>query len=190
MIYRNNFFIAKYSYSPITQYHKIKPYLKVHYVFSVLLFTPYANSDQIIYFILIVFLGIEISTFRKLFYSSKLDKIKCFLLIISCAIFMSHLTIHENIGPYSSNKKFFILKVTYFLKTSLLNLHKKTVNLKHYFILFKIPYYILRLISVYMMLNNGLKILYLCTKYESVLETAIFSLNSIKKNCKFTVKTT
>nr|YP_010951734.1 hypothetical protein RU988_pgp121 [Laurencia elata]WMP12673.1 hypothetical protein [Laurencia elata] len=190
MIYRNSFFIAKYSYSPITQYHKIKPYLKVHYVFSLLFFTPYTNSDQIINFILITFLVIEISIFRKLLYSSKLDKIKFIVLTICYMTLMNQLTIHKNINSYNSNKKFFILKLTYFVKTSLVNLHKNTVNLKHYFILFTIPHYILRLISIYIMLSNGLNILYLCTKYESVLETAIFSLNIIKKNCKFTIKTT
>nr|WMP12247.1 hypothetical protein [Laurencia verruciformis] len=190
MIYRNSFFITKYSHSPITQYHKIRPYLKVYSVFSILLFAPYTNSDQIINFILIILLAIEISAFKKLLYLSKLDKIKFIIFTVFYITFMNQLTIHKNINDYNSNKKFFILKLTYFFKTSLVNLHKNIINFKQYFILFTIPNYILRMISIYIMLNNGLNILYLCTKYENVLEIAICSLDSIKKNCNFTIKTT
>lgn len=188
MIYRNSFFITKYSHSPITQYHKIKPYLKVYYVFSILLFAPYTNSDQIINFILIIFLVIEVSTFKKLLHLSKLDKIKFIVFTIFYITSMNQLTIYENIDHYNNNKKFFILKLTYFFKTSLVNLHKNIINLKQYFILFTIPNYLLRLISIYIMLNNGLNILYLCTKYENVLETAICSLNSIKKKLQLYYK--
>ena len=190
MIYRNSFFIANYSYSPITKYHRIKSYLKINYVFSILLFVPYKDSDRIINFMLMVFLVIEISTFRKLLYLSKLSKIKFIVLVTLCITLMNQLTINENINSHNINKKFFILKLRYFFKASSVSLHKNIVNLKHYFILFTVPRYILRLISIYTMLHKGLKMLYLCTKYESVLETVIFSLNSIKKNCNFTVRTT
>nr|YP_010951519.1 hypothetical protein RU987_pgp122 [Laurencia catarinensis]WMP12458.1 hypothetical protein [Laurencia catarinensis] len=182
MIHRNNFFIARYSYSPITQYHRIKPYFKVHYIFSVLLFAPYINSNHIINFILITFSVVEISGFRKLLYSSNLNKVKLIVLVIYYITFMNQSKIYYNTNFHNVHKKFFVLKLTYFLKTSLLNLHKNTVDLKHYFILLRIPNYILKLIFIYIMFNNGLNILYLCTKYENIVEIIIVSLNNIKKN--------
>lgn len=190
MIYINSFFTTKYSYSPKTQYHKIKTNLKVDYIFSILLFAPYTNSDYIINFILIIFLGVEISNFRKLLCLSKFKKTKFIILTIFYTTLMNQLTVYENINPYNNGKKLSMLKLTYFFKTSFVNLHRNTVNLKYYFILLTIPNYILRLISIYIMLKNGLNILYLCTKYESVLEVAIASLNRIKKNFNFTIKTT
>nr|WMP11822.1 hypothetical protein [Laurencia australis]WMP12033.1 hypothetical protein [Laurencia australis] len=190
MIYRNSIFITKYSYSPITQYHKIKPYFKVHCIFSILLFAPYISSNQAIYFMLIIFLLIEISSFGKLLYSSNLKKIKLMILMIYCIIFMNQITIHNNINSLNEYKKLSILKLklTYFLKISLLKVHKNIVNLKHYFILLTIPNYVLKLISIYVMLNNLLKILYLCTKYENVLETFIINLNRIKKKLQLHCK--
>nr|CRF40105.1 Hypothetical protein orf269 [Laurencia snackeyi] len=181
MIYKNNFFITKYSYSPITQYHKIKTSVKVYCVFGVLLFAPYILSNQIINCILILFLVIEINTFRELLYSYNLKKVQFIVSMIYYIISINQRKIYKYTNLSYRNKQLSRLKLAYFLKISWMNLNKNTINLKQCFILCNIPNYVSRIISVYIMLNSAIKILYLCTKYESALEVVINSLNKTKK---------
>nr|ARW68694.1 hypothetical protein [Palisada sp.] len=178
----NNFYVGQYLYSPISRYHKIQTYLKVKYIFSILLITPYIDSNHTINYILILSLVIETNILKKLLYSFQLSNIKFIIFFIAYTIMINKLTVYGGINYHQIELSKLLLPS--FCQVPKIYLNRCKIFIKYNIFIILVPKYILKVTCLLAMLNSIMKTLYLCTKYEVILETAIINLNNIQKIIK------
>lgn len=185
-MYRNILFISRYLYSPTTKYHYIKSYIKVNYIFGILLLLPYLNSYKILTFILFLALSIEKNIVYKAIHKFNLNRIKFIVILIYYTILVDQLK--HNRDKCSNRIQFTQLTIPYFLSIYSNSLKTKKTAMIYYLILLSINKAILRLIYIFFLSNNILSTFYLCTKYETVLEVIIGYFNIIKQKIKLNYK--
>nr|YP_009944579.1 hypothetical protein [Osmundea sinicola]QFR99873.1 hypothetical protein [Osmundea sinicola] len=179
MTYKNQLFISNYLYSPKTKYHNIPVQIKVIYIFLTLFFLPYFNSYQIITFISLLILIIEINIVYKLIYMFYFNKVKFLTILLNYIVFISRMK--SNRITYNNQIRFCQLTIPYFIKWHNYSVKTTKVIVMYYFILLSIPSWIFKLISVFVLSSHILHILYFCTKYETILEIIINALNRTKQ---------
>nr|ARW60188.1 hypothetical protein [Laurencieae sp.] len=182
MTHSNTIFTSKYIYSPITKYHKINAYTKVHCTFSILMFVIYINSNKIIYFMLILLLITNIHMMSQSRYSHWLYYIKNGTSFTIYLITMNMLVNRKS--SYNNKIQFCKLTLTFFFKVSKIHFNENILELKYYSLVYLLPNYIFRLTLIYIILNNTINLIFFCTKYETILEIMTGNLAKINKIIK------
>ena len=182
MIYSNNFFTSHYLYSPKTYYHNLKLYIKIYYIFNILLVIPYINFNKTTTFIVITFLIIEMKILKKLPYFVNLHGIHILTIILNCIILMSQLKKNNSLN--FPEKNFFRPIFIYFLGIHNNNCKKNNIIVLFHLVVLSIPKWILKLIFIYTFSKTSINTLYLYTQHEAILEALTEYLKNITKKIK------